>query len=293
MKFPLALAATAARLLPAPLKKAIYHSGPLARLLRGVLNRAAPGGLSVVQVAAGGLQGAWVLLDMQMEKDYWLGTYEPELQQAVRDWVRPGQVIYDVGANVGYVALLLGRAAGPGGQVFAFEPLPANLDRIRRNLELNHKDAAFAPITVVAGAVVNQPGPVRFLTHASGAMGKAAGSAGRTEEHYQAEIEAPGITLDDFVFGQGQPCPQVIKMDIEGGEVLALQGMLRLLARGPDGAPPLLLLELHGPESARCAWETLTAAGYTLRRMQPGYPPIPALDALDWKAYLVATPEEG
>ncbi len=98
---------------------------------------------------------------------------------------------------------------------------------------------------------------MRFLVHASGGMGKAAGSAGR-EDQYQSEISVPGISLDEFVYGQGNPPPQVVKMDIEGGEVLALPGMRRVLAE----ARPLMLMELHGPESSRAAWETLTAAGY-------------------------------
>ncbi len=76
-------------------------------------------------------------------------------------------------------------------------------------------------------------------------------------------------------------------MDIEGGEVLALPGMRRLLVE----ARPLILLELHGPEAARLVWDTLSAAGYRLCQMAPGYPQILSLDALDWKAYLVAMPE--
>jgi hypothetical protein len=75
-------------------------------------------------------------------------------------------------------------------------------------------------------------------------------------------------------------------MDIEGGEVLALKGMPRLLAE----ARPLILLELHGPEAARASWETLTAAGYQIHRMEHGYPRVASLDELDWKAYLVAMP---
>ncbi len=282
MKFPLSLAAAVARLLPAPLKRAIYHSGPLARLIRRSLNRAAPAGLSQVQVAAGGLKGVPFLLDMQAQKAYWLGTYEPELQQAVSDWLPPGAVVYDVGANVGYISLLLARAAGDAGQVFAFEPLPANQERLAANLRLN----PWARVTCVAAAAVDRPGPVRFLAHASGAMGKAAGSAGRTDQSYPQEIEVAGLTLDEFAYAAGHPVPQVIKMDIEGGEVLALQGMRRLLAE----ARPLLLLELHGPESARTAWETLTAAGYTILRMQPGYPVVKSLEELDWKAYIIAKP---
>jgi hypothetical protein len=75
-------------------------------------------------------------------------------------------------------------------------------------------------------------------------------------------------------------------MDIEGGEVLAMPGMHRLL----DEARPVVLMELHGPESARAAWEALQAAGYGVCRMQPGFPPVSDLSELDWKAYLVAFP---
>jgi FkbM family methyltransferase len=289
MKLPLTLAAAAARLLPTSLKKAIYRSGPLARLIRRALNRSAPNGLSQVTVAAGGLQGAKLLIDMRMKKNYWLGTYEPELQQAVHDWLRPGMVVFDAGANVGYISLLLARtvqanSSEGAGQVFAFEPLPANLERMAANFALN----PWAKITTVAAAVVDQPGPVRFLAHASGAMGKAAGSAGRQNETYLAEITVDGITLDQFVYGERPQTapPQAIKMDIEGGEVLALKGMRRLLAE----ARPLLLIELHGPESARTAWETLTAANYQILRMEPGYPPVSALADLNWKAYIVAIP---
>lgn len=289
MKMPLSLAAAAARWMPDWLKKAVYRSGPLARLIRRSLNRAAPSGLSQVTVAAGGLQGARLLIDMQTKKNLWLGTYEPELQAAIRDWLRPGMVVYDVGANVGYISLLLarrvqspedGNSTAPQGQVFAFEPLPANLERMEANFRLN----PWAHITPVAAAVVDRPGPVRFLAHSSGSMGKAAGSAGRQNEVYLAEIEVEGITLDQFAYAGSAPAPQAIKMDIEGGEVLALKGMRRLLAE----ARPLLLLELHGPESARAAWETLTGAGYQILRMEPGYSPVPSLEALDWKAYLVA-----
>ena len=133
----------------------------------------------------------------------------------------PGAVIYDVGANIGYVSLLLAKAAGEAGKVFAFEALPSNVDQLRRNVALNAMEKR---VTVIDRAVTQATGPVRFLVHASGGMGKVAGSAGR-EDKYESEVTVPGISLDEFVYGQGNPPPQVVKMDIEGGEVLALPGM--------------------------------------------------------------------
>jgi FkbM family methyltransferase len=225
-KFLLNIAAFAARILPTSIKQAIYKNKPLAGFIRDRLNRAAPSGLTMVKVAAGDLTGYTILLDMQIDKDYWLGTYEPELQAALRELIQPGAVIYDVGANIGYVSLLLAKAAGANGHVYAFEALPGNAEQWLKNVALNGMEAR---LSLYAGAVTNCAGPVRFLVHASGGMGKAAGSAGRADQ-YQSEISVPGISLDEFVYSQGNQLPQVVKMDIEGGEVLALPGMRRVLA---------------------------------------------------------------
>jgi len=280
--FLLNFTAFAARILPNSFKQAIYKFKPLARLIRGGLNRAAPTGLVEVKVAAGDLAGYTILLDMQVDKDYWLGTYEPELQVALRQLIPAGAVIFDVGANIGYVSLLLAKAAGETGKVFAFEALPSNVEQLRRNVALNAMDAR---VSVIDRAVTQATGPVRFLVHASGGMGKVAGSAGR-DDRVESEITVPGISLDEFVYGEGNPPPQVVKMDIEGGEVLALPGMRRVLTK----ARPLMLMELHGPESCRAAWETLTAAGYEICWMRPGFPVISSLEELGWKAYIVAKP---
>jgi FkbM family methyltransferase len=279
----LSFAAWTARWLPMPVKRGLYRFRPLAGLLRGALNRAAPQGFMSVMVAAGGLQGLRLSLDLQQEKDYWLGTYEPELQAAVAEIVQPGMLVYDVGANIGYISLLLARRVGAAGHVYAFEALPANLERLRLNLQLSGLSER---VTVVPAAVVEKKRPARFLVGPSGGMGKAAGSAGRQDVVYSQTLEVAGLSLDEFVYTEGNPPPQLVKMDIEGGEVLALPGMSRLLVE----AHPTILLELHGPEAARLVWETLLAAGYRLCRMAPGYPQIPSVEALDWKAYLVAMP---
>lgn len=271
-----------ARVLPDPLKRGIYRFKPLAKFVRGALNKAAPTGLTEVPIAAGGAAGLKMRLDLQLEKDYWLGTYETDLQAAVEDLIQPSWVAYDVGANIGYVSLLLAEKLGDLGKIFAFEALPDNLERLHTHIEIN---GLASRVSVIPGAVAATSKPVRFLVGPSGAMGKAEGSAGRTEGHRES-IEVPGIALDDFVYRDGNPIPRVVKMDIEGGEVLALPGMLRLLTE----AHPLILLELHGPEAARVAWDTLIAAGYQICRMERGYPRVASLDELDWKAYLVAMP---
>ena len=278
----LSLVSKTAGLLPQGVKRGFYRLGPVSKLIRRFLNQISPVGRKVVTVSGGGLKGMLLNLDLHSEKDYWLGTYEVDLQEAVLSQVKPGWCAYDIGANIGYISLLLAKAVGESGQVFAFEALPANLDRLRENIHLNGFDSR---MQVVSAAVTDLSGEVQFLVGPSGAMGKVAGSAGRSDIHHEA-IEVPGIALDDFVYRGGNLIPQVLKMDIEGGEVLALRGMTRLVSE----ARPLIFLELHGPEAAKVTWEVLTRAGYRICRMEPGLPSVPCLADLDWKAYLVAVP---
>ena len=279
----LSLTAWVARWMPGIVTRSIYRIKPFARMIRSALNQAAPHELTAVKVAGGRLAGVRLVLDLQREKDYWLGTYEPELQTAVRDWIKPGMLIYDVGANIGYVSLLLRRQAGKDGRVLAFEALPANLERLRVNLEIS---GLGADVEIVPAAVVDGERSIKFLVGLSGGMGKAEGSAGRQDLPYESAIEVRGISLDHFVFDEGNPPPELVKIDIEGGEVLAFPGMRRVLRE----KRPVIFLEIHGPEAARVAWEELVNAGYRICSMQPGYPNLTSWAELDWKAYIVALP---
>ncbi len=127
----LKIAAAAARLLPVTVKRWLYRSPLIANFLRRSLNRAAPSGITSVEVAGGILAGTHLHLDLQTEKDYWLGTYEFNLQESAKKFITEGMRVFDVGANIGYISLMAARLAGSAGRVFAFEALPANIKRER------------------------------------------------------------------------------------------------------------------------------------------------------------------
>jgi len=281
--FLMNIAAWSARVLPAPIKKSLYKIPALARLLRRSLNKAVPQGIVETEIAGGALAGMRMALDLHSEKDYWLGTYEPELQAAAAYFIQPGMCVYDLGANIGYISLIAARLNGPDGLVVAFEALPNNLERLQRNIALNRLQQR---IIVTPCAVTAVSGKAEFLMHSSGAMGKLQGSAGR-DETYQQTLPVQGLALDDFAFAAGNPKPGLIKMDIEGGEGLALEGMPRLLVE----VQPVFLIELHGEQAACQVWQQLHTHGYSLHRMQRGYAPIPSLQELDWKAYVIALPQ--
>ncbi len=279
------LAEISARYLPTSLKKILYRITPLATSLRAKLNQAVPEGINKIAIAAGELKGKPIYLDLKFEKDYWLGTYEPDLQNAIHRYVKPGMVAYDIGANIGYITLMLAYSVGEDGQVLAFETLPENINRLQDNININMLEQR---VEVFSLGVADRSGKMRFLVGPSRGMGKLEGSAGHDKYDYDEYFVVNTINLDDFVYVQNNKPPEVIKMDIEGGEVLALKGMLKIITE----CSPVLFVELHGKEAARVAWEILTRAGYSIRKMQSGYPRIHSVDDLDWKAYIVGLPSK-
>lgn len=272
-----------ARILPMPLKQLVYRLGPITSTIRRGLNTAVPQEVIPVTIASGALSGFRMALDLKSEKTYWLGTYEPQLQVAIRDFVRPGMQVYDVGANIGYITLLFGRFVGKSGRVYAFEALPTNITRLSMNVDLNNMNEQ---VKIISSAVIDQSREVNFYLGPSDEMGKAEGSAGRFLDKNAERIVIPGISLDDFVYKQGNPAPQIVKMDIEGGEVLALPGMKDLLVK----QQPLLFLECHGYRAIGICWELLTEVRYSVGKLQAKYPRVTNPGDLSRKEYLVAFP---
>src|SRR5690348_9557213 len=68
----------------------------------------------------------------------WLGTYELGTQRLFCRIVKPGDVVYDIGANVGFYTLLASVCAGPSGRVYSYEPLPENIAGLRKHISINH-----------------------------------------------------------------------------------------------------------------------------------------------------------
>jgi FkbM family methyltransferase len=145
--------------------------------------------------------------------------------------------------------------------VFAFEPLPRNITFLHRHLFLNSS----RNVSVVEAAVSDTCGRVRFAPAANASMG-AVSDAGT--------IEVPAVSLDAFVFERRLPAPDVIKMDIEGGELRALAGARRVL----DVHHPAIFLATHGADLHQACCSLLLKLGYTLEAINGG--PLDETDEL-------------
>ena len=140
-------------------------------------------------------------------------------------------------------------------------------------------------VRVVEAAVGDRAERSQFLIHRSGAMGKLEASKGRAEA-YEGEIGVDVIALDDWIEQRNEPMPDLIKIDVEGGEALVLAGLERTLKE----ARPTLLIELHGPEASEKTLELLESAHYRLHELRAGYPALRGLT--DWKTYVIAQQKE-
>jgi FkbM family methyltransferase len=267
------------------MSRVFYRLGPLTRWIRRLLNRAAPQGVAPVVIAGGDLAGAQLLLDLQVDKDLWLGTYEPEVTRAVHLLVHPGMTAYDLGANIGYFTVLLAKAVGETGRVVAVEPLPANLDRLRAAVQLNRMEQRIRVVPKAVGAV---GGSARFLVHRSPGMGRLE-AGGAHGSGFESAIDIEVVSLDDLVHRQGFPLPDVVKIDLEGSEVEALRGMKKILRE----ARPALIIETHGQAEARGVWDLLTAAGYSLRDLDHNSRILAAAGDVPPKGHLLATAQGG
>jgi FkbM family methyltransferase len=220
------------------------------------------------------VDGVTMSLDLQeyVQRRVFYGAYERAELALVRKLLRAGDVMVDVGANVGFFTLRAAAAVGSGGRVYALEPVPANVAALRRNVELN----GFANVEVMAVAVAALPGTlVLGLEDHTGtdlAPGRDGTSGNYTEGGAGARVEVEAVTLDavlDRVAGD-EPV-RVLKIDVEGGEPAALAGMGRRL-RG-DAPPQAILMELNPAAleargaSAEATAGVLSAAGYELFRI--------------------------
>jgi FkbM family methyltransferase len=205
---------------------------------------------------------------------YALGTTEPLVQACLADMLKPGFVFYDVGANVGFFSVLGARQVTPSGSVYSFEPFLENVRVLRRNIELN----GFGNVEVRPIAVGEKTGSGYLSPGKEKTQGRvSADDGGVGLKRVAVEV----TTVDEEVHAGRIAPPDVVKIDIEGGEVAAIRGMLATLKEHR----PLLICELHGTNKAVA--ELLRSVDYRLSALEVDEP----VEEAPWWVHVVATPE--
>lgn len=170
------------------------------------------------------------------------GKYEQGTKQLLERLIQKGATVIDVGAHVGYYALLFARWVGPEGRVIAFEPAPDNYALLRKNIELN----GCANIVCIPKAVSDRSGTVQLFISSQGNDRHSIFENPRSIVR-ESSREVSAVSLDQFLAGEGWPRVDLVKMDVEGAEPFALEGMRELLHRSAD----LKLIVEFAPEALR------------------------------------------
>jgi FkbM family methyltransferase len=197
---------------------------------------------------------------------YWLGSYEIGFQKLFAQRISGGEIVFDIGAHVGFYTLLAARRVGPAGHVFAFEPLPRNADFIEQHIQINKLDN----VTFQQVAISDRSGIVRF-------GGGLSSSTGHITTGGEEQVQA--AALDNLLDSGKIDPPSVMKIDVEGAEGAVLRGGRELIAKHK----PELFLAMHGSE----AYQECTAF---LRSMKYSLQPINA-DHLDAATEIYAAPK--
>ena len=196
-------------------------------------------------------------------------VFEPYAFMALAAVLKPGSSAFDVGASFGILTTLI--AIATKGEVHGFEAYPAPLEKARMLAAANQ---CATRIHFVASCVGERGGVNTDFFVAPGEFTVASSRNPEILKFYPSAqlVETPMLSLDDYCDSHPGLEPSCIKLDIEGGEYLALTGARRILAR----LQPDLVIETHGAEvtglggSVLAMCEELVELGYTLFDLQRG-----------------------
>jgi FkbM family methyltransferase len=149
--------------------------------------------------------------------------YEPYETKLISNIISPGDVVLDIGANIGYYTVIFAKLVGQNGKVFAFEPEPTNFSLLQKNVSIN----GCSNVTVEQKAVSNRNERKKLYLNKENA-GMHTIYKSQYADLDPVEIET--ISLDTY-FNNYTGKIDFIKMDIEGSEYTALEGMKTILQR--------------------------------------------------------------
>jgi FkbM family methyltransferase len=219
---------------------------------------------------------AEILLNVDSECELSLRTNsckkEPDTVNWIETFVKEGEVLFDIGANVGAYSLVAAKFFNGKVKVYAFEPSIFNFSQLCRNIQLNKSERAIIPLAV---ALSDETciGEFNYHNQISGGslhtFGKAIDYVGNV---FEPEYVQPMISfrIDDLIEQFNVPVPNHIKIDVDGIELSVLKGADKTLSN-----PSLqsIVVELEEGESEQSIIAFLESKGFTLhssyRRLTP------------------------
>jgi FkbM family methyltransferase len=189
-----------------------------------------------------GTGGWWWLSRWKFE--FLMNWFEWQSLAWARRLIQPGMTVFDLGAHVGYYSRFFSRLVGAKGRVYAFEASPENQAVLRRNLG----SPRYANVEVVPSAISDHEGTMKLFV----SPGHSNHSLIQGFTHAEDVLEISTVSVDRFAAQRGIRAIDFVKMDIEGAESMALNGMRETIRKFPQ----LVLLVECNPLALRSAGST-------------------------------------
>jgi FkbM family methyltransferase len=244
-------------LVPLSVRRHIKQIPGIAQLQRKLVSTLLDGREFTHMVDAGPAKGISFLIRLPEDKGIWTGTYELDFATRVAVAVRPGVIGYDIGGWHGFFAGVM--AANGAREVHVFEPLPLNAERIRKLIEFNPTKS----ITLHTIAVGESDTEMNLLVMPETSMAKLEASGFQQDATSQQKMRVRVRSLDSILRAGEVPPPSLVKIDVEGAELLVLQGARATLrAHRPE-----IFAEIHSAALLEQCTDFLISEGYRIERL--------------------------
>ncbi len=222
--------------------------------------------------------------DYVVKNLFWFGNFEPWVPSLMKCLAEPGEVVCDIGANVGDMALQVLPYLGKTGQIYCFEPIPVLQDYLRKNIEINQASC----ITLVPKALSNSVGTMSIKSHlAQPGWSSFTGKSFAATDYEMLEIEV--TTFDAWIQEMDIAQVSVCKIDVERHEDEVLEGMAESLAAKRIGG---LIFEHHdGCQPSDPMVMMFTQYGYAVYRIYKGFRKIRVVPVGQTRTDLRGTPD--
>lgn len=167
----------------------------------------------------------------------YFGSYAPLVTHTMRRFLKPGDVFFDVGANIGYLSAIATGLVGTRGQVHAFEPAPQHFARLRRLAELNPDRTIIANACAAGDADATR---TIYIARAAGQSTLVSSYKNPAEVVGSEEIRV--VRLDSYIEQARIDRIALIKIDVEGYELPVLKGLEKYFRR--TGQRPPIICEI-------------------------------------------------
>jgi FkbM family methyltransferase len=185
-------------------------------------------------------------------------VHEPLATRLLMETLKPGMNAVDIGGNIGYYAMLEARLVGPSGKVIAIEPMPENSEQLCKNVKNN----GYENIHIHKTAIGDRDGTALMYI-----AGKSNWHSLHPPVSAKGKMKVSVSTLDSLLAPYNLPSLDLVRMDLEGYEIVVIDGMKRTLKK----YGPRLLVELHpllvGTQAMEKYLRSLEAMGYGIEWM--------------------------